>query len=130
VSRAEIVYTVLPFVVLVVLTAGLVSVFRQRAAAGTATASRLVQPGLGAPPRDVRRSDRRWWGSPWVWLGVCAAFVALGIFVWPWLFGGTVVFLPFVWIWRPRREGAMDPRFNGHGKRDGAAPRPTRETDA
>jgi hypothetical protein len=120
VSRAEIVYTVLPFVVLVVLVAGFMSVFRQRSAARRATSGRLVPPGLGAPPRDARPFERPWWGSPWMWLGICAAFVALGIFVWPWLFGGTFLFLPFVWIWRPRREEPMDPRFNGQGKRDGA----------
>jgi hypothetical protein len=43
-------------------------------------------------------------------------FVILGIFVWPGLFGGTFLFLPFIWVWRPRRRD-VDPRTNGHGSR-------------
>ena len=34
------------------------------------------------------------------------------------LFGGAFIVLPFVWIWRPRREPKMDPRTNGHTSRD------------
>ena len=43
--------------------------------------------------------------------------VVLGIFVWPGLFGGTFLFLPFIWVWRPRRGRDVDPRSNGHGSR-------------
>jgi hypothetical protein len=45
------------------------------------------------------------------------ASVVLGIFVWPGLFGGTFLFLPFIWVWRPRRGREGDPRSNGHGSR-------------
>ena len=65
------------------------------------------------------RTDRPWWGNPWLWVGVSAAFVVLGIFVWPGLFGGTFVFLPFLWIGRGR-DRAVDPRANGHGRPDDA----------
>ena len=44
-----------------------------------------------------------WWGNPWLWLGVAALSVLLGIVVWPGLFGGTFLLLPFGWIRRPRR---------------------------
>jgi hypothetical protein len=50
-----------------------------------------------------------------VWLLVSAAFVFLGLFVFPRLFGFTFVFLPFLWIgglWRQRPRG------------DGPPPRP------
>jgi hypothetical protein len=65
---------------------------------------------------------RPWWGNPWLWVGVSAVFVVLGIFVWPGLFGGVVLFLPFVWVSRPRPP-EMDPRTNGHSRRDGAVGR-------
>lgn len=41
-------------------------------------------------------------------------FLVLGIFVWPGLFGGPIIFLPFLWIGRERK--GMDPRANGHGR--------------
>jgi len=37
-----------------------------------------------------------------VWLAVCAVFLLLGLFVAPHFLGGTVIFLPFLWLWRPR----------------------------
>lgn len=113
------VYTLLPFIVLVALSAGFVVVFRQRAAARRSWRQRvLAEPDVAAPPRDVRPRSRPWWGSPWLWLGVCGVFAVLGLFVWPGLFGGTFLFLPFVWVWRPRRGPAMDPRTNGHSRGD------------
>lgn len=51
-----------------------------------------------------------------MWVGVSMAFVALGLLVWPALFGGVFLFLPFVWIRRPKPD-RMDPRTNGHSKR-------------
>jgi hypothetical protein len=45
--------------------------------------------------------------------------VILGIFVWPGLFGGVVLFLPFAWISRPRSPD-VDPRSNGHSRRHDA----------
>jgi hypothetical protein len=115
------IYTVLPFVVVGMLTAGFVVLFLQRAALRRASvARRIVETDLGAPPRDPRPGPSRpWWGNPWLWLGVCATFIVLGLVVWPGLFGGTFLFLPFVWVWRPRREGKLDPRTNGHARRDG-----------
>jgi hypothetical protein len=53
-----------------------------------------------------------------LWLGVCAASLVLGFTVWPGLFGGTFLFLPFVWIGRTRRDG-IDPTSNGHSRRRG-----------
>ena len=60
--------------------------------------------------------ERPWWGNPWLWVGVCLIFLVLGFFVWPGLFGFSFFFLPFVWVWRPRRT-EIDPRTNGHAKR-------------
>jgi hypothetical protein len=79
---------------------------------------RVVEADLAAPPRDAPAAPgRRWWGNPWLWVAVCGVFAVLGVLVWPGLFGGTVVFLPFVWVWRPRREPKLDPHTNGHGRR-------------
>lgn len=57
--------------------------------------------------RRTVEPDRPWWGSPLFWVGACAAFVALGLFVFPRLLGFTFLFLPFVWLGglgRRRRE--------------------------
>ena len=62
------------------------------------------------------RPERPWWGNPLLWLAVCVVFVLLGVFVWPGLFGVMFLFLPFVWVWRPR-AAAVDPRTNGRTKR-------------
>jgi hypothetical protein len=103
------IYAVLPFLTMAVLTAGLVIVFRQRA---SARRSRERPAGArGAGPA------RPWWGNPWLWIVGCLVSILLGFFVWPWLFGFTLVFLPFVWIRRPRRERQMDPKTNGHSAR-------------
>jgi hypothetical protein len=48
-------------------------------------------------------------------LGLSAVSVVLGILVWPGLFGGTFVFLPFLWIGRVR-DRSVDPRSNGRGR--------------
>jgi hypothetical protein len=113
------VYAWLPFVVVVALGIGVGLVFWQRVMTRRVLAGRrIVEPDLAVPPRDAPAGPRRpWWGSPWLWLGVCGVFVVLGVVVWPGLFGGTVVFLPFVWVWRPRRQPAPDPRTNGHSRR-------------
>ena len=65
-----------------------------------------------------RLDDRPWWANPLLWLTVCVVFVLLGVFVWPGLFGGMFLFLPFVWVWRPRRPPPVDPRTNGHARSD------------
>jgi hypothetical protein len=46
--------------------------------------------------RGVRDPQRPWWGSPAVWIAASAAFVLVGVFVFPRLFGFTILFLPFV----------------------------------
>ena len=107
---------VLPVLTALVLGAGLVLVFRQQASARRRSSPRmLVEPGLDTPLAPPPRAQPRpWWGNPWVWVGVSAACVVLGVFVAPGFFGGTFLFLPFVWVWRPR-DAPPDPRSNGHG---------------
>ena len=107
---------VLPAITALVLGAGLVLVLRQQVAVRRRTKPRLlVEPGLDAPLAPPSRAPARpWWGSPWLWLGVCGACAVLGLFVVPGFFGGTFLFLPFVWIWRPK-DAPPDPRSNGHG---------------
>lgn len=114
----ELILVALPFVVAIALGLGFYLVFRERAAMVEALRrrERLAEPGLARPLRDPRPPARPWWGNPWLWLGASAVFLVLGIYVWPALFGGTFLFLPFLWIWRPRRR-EVDPRTNGHGSR-------------
>jgi hypothetical protein len=114
------VYGVLPFVTMVVLGAGLYVVFRQRTAARrNGIPGALAEPGLASPPRGRRtRPGRPWWGNPLLWLGFCLVFLVLGLTVWKGLLGGVFLFLPFVWVWRPRTERRMDPRTNGHTSHD------------
>jgi hypothetical protein len=115
VDARDVVFLILPFVVAIVLGIGFLLVFQQRAMTSEALRRRgeLAEPDLATPLRDPRPPRRPWWGNPWLWLAVSAVFLLLGLFVWPGLFGGTFFFLPFIWIWRPRRE--VDPRTNGHG---------------
>jgi hypothetical protein len=115
--EARDVLLVLPFVVVITLGVGFLLVFRERAAARDVLRRRaLTEPDLATPLRDPRPPERPWWGNPWLWVLVSLASVVLGIFVWPGLFGGTFLFLPFIWVWRPRRRD-VDPRTNGHGSR-------------
>jgi hypothetical protein len=121
VSRSDLVFIVAPFVVLAVLSTGIALILRRRSRmdrAAVRRAARLVEPDIVTPPRDPRPADRPWWGNPWLWVGVSAAFVLLGLFVWRGLFGGIFLFVPFVWVSRPRTP-TMDPRTNGHSKREG-----------
>ena len=114
----EFILVALPFVVSIVLGVGFVLVFRERAAVREVMRRRaqLAEPDLATPLRDPPPPERPWWGNPWLWLLVSAVSVVLGIFVWPGLFGGTFLFLPFIWVWRPRGKD-VDPRANGHGSR-------------
>jgi hypothetical protein len=117
----ELVFVLLPFITAAALGFGFFVVFRERAAARRSWRDRrLVEPDLAAPPRDPAPTARPWWASPWIWLVACAVFLVLGIVVWPGLFGGTFLFLPFVWIWRPKRARRVDPRTNGHGHAGGS----------
>ena len=103
----------------IVVGSGLWLAFSQREAARRALGGRLASDvPLAAPPSRPGASAHPWWGNPWFWASVCLAFAVLGLVVWPGLFGGTFLLLPFVWIRRPRRERAMDPRANGHTERD------------
>ena len=113
-------YTVLPFVTIVALGAGFLILFRQRAAARRAArAQRTTHPATARPPDgDPSFPGRPWWGNPLLWVAVCVVSLVLGLVVWRGLFGGVFIVLPFVWIWRPRREPKMDPRANGHTSRD------------
>ncbi len=115
------VYAVLPFITIVALGVGFAVVFRQRAAARRALPPPMHAAVSRAPRAGTRGDDRPWWGSPWVWVAVCAISILLGLYVWPGLFGVVVFVFPFVWIGRPRREPRMDPRTNGHTTRDAGA---------
>ncbi len=95
-SRSAVLTVVLPFVVAFALGFASFTMFRR-----------------GNPGR------RPWWGSPWLWLGVCVISIVLGVLVWPWLFGGVFLFLPFVWIGRRPGGTRMDPRTNGHARSNG-----------
>ena len=123
-SREDLLLAALPVIVLVVVLAAAVAMVRHRRdldRAAAQRAARLVEPDLISPPRDPSPPARPWWGSPWLWIGVSAAFLVLGLVVWPGLFGGVFLFIPFVWVTRPRPD-PMDPRTNGHAKRDGIGP--------
>lgn len=122
-SREALLLAGLPLLVLGLLVIGALAAVRRRwppRARDALRAARLVEPDLVTPPRDRPRIRRPWWGNPWLWVGVSAAFAALGLLVWPGLFGGVFLFVPFVWVGRPKPD-RMDPRTNGHGKRDGRA---------
>ena len=114
------IYAILPFITIVALGVGFLIVFRQRAAARRA--ARELGPMHAAITGTRRRErslpERPWWGNPLLWVAVGAISLVLGLVVWPGLFGGALIVLPFMWIWRPRREPRMDPRTNGHTSRD------------
>jgi hypothetical protein len=114
------IYAILPFVTIVALGVGFLLVFRQRAAARRVTRERgpMHAAITGSRRRERSFPERPWWGNPLFWVAVCGVSLVLGFFVWPGLFGGAFIVLPFVWIRRPRREPRMDPRKNGHTSRD------------
>jgi hypothetical protein len=115
----DLILIALPFIVAITLGVGFLLVFRERAALDTMRRSaQLAEPDLATPLRDPKPAERPWWGNPWLWLAVGVVFVLLGLYVWPGLFGGTFFFLPFIWVWRPRRGRDVDPRTNGHEKRE------------
>jgi hypothetical protein len=118
VDARDVVLLILPFVVAIALSVGFLLVFRERAAwmAEMQRRDRLAEPDLATPLRDPVPPPRPWWGNPWIWVGLSVIFLILGLVVWPALFGGVFLFIPFVWIWRPRQR-EVDPRSNGHTKR-------------
>lgn len=117
----DLLFVVLPFLVLAALSFGAVYLYRRRwrmDRAAVRHAARLVEPDIVTPPRDPPPPRRPWWGSPWLWGAVTAGFVLLGFFVWPGLFGGVFLLVPFIWLSKPQTS-TMDPRSNGHAKREG-----------
>jgi cobalamin synthase len=107
------VYAIIPFVTMAVLTFGVVVVVRQRAASRGTSAS-------------VERSarPRPWWGSPWLWVGITVAAVFLGAFVWVGLYALVLAVVPLIVWQRPARGPAVDPRTNGHARRDAGSFKP------
>ncbi len=67
-------------------------------------AAAVLGAGLISTMRRHTPGGRPWWGNPWLWVGVCGISLVLGLLVWPGLFGGVFVFLPFVWIRTSRRR--------------------------
>jgi hypothetical protein len=55
----------------------------------------LVAGVVALRDRGMRDPARPWWGSPAVWIAGSIAFVLVGVFVFPRLFGFTILFLPF-----------------------------------
>jgi hypothetical protein len=121
VDRADLLFVVVPFLVLAALSTGSVLILRRRWRMDRAAmrhAARLVEPDIVTPPRDSSPVAFPRWANPWLWVGVSAAFAVLGFIVWPALFGGVFLFIPFVWGSRSKPR-IMDPRSNGHAKREG-----------
>lgn len=120
-DREDLVSVVLPFAALALFSVGFVVLLRRRwrmDRAAMRRAARLVEPDIVTPPRDPGQQPRSWWGNPWLWLGVSAGSVVLGLFVWRGLLGGVFLFVPFVWLSRSKVP-TVDPRSNGHAKREG-----------
>ncbi len=120
-DRGDLLYVALPFVVLAALSIGSVLLLRRRwrmDRAAMRRAARLVEPDIVTPPRDAQPVPRPWWSTPWIWVGISTACVLLGWLVWPGFFGGVLLFMPFVWGSRSKPQ-TMDPRSNGHAKREG-----------
>jgi hypothetical protein len=121
VDRGDLLYVVLPFVVLGAMSIGFALMMRRRWRMDRAAmrhAARLVEPDIVTPPRDATPAAYPRWANPWLWVSVSAAFVVLGVLVWPAFFGGVFLFIPFMWISRSKPP-TMDPRSNGHAKREG-----------
>ena len=71
--------------------------------------AQLAEPDLATPLRDPQPPERPWWGNPGCGSAVASCSWCSGIYVWPGLFGGTFLFLPFIWVWRPRRGRGRRP---------------------
>jgi len=108
------VYAIIPFVTMAVLTFGFVVVFRQRAA------SRRASPAV----ERVMPPPRPWWGNPWLWIAITVVAVLLGAFVWVGLYALVLAVVPLVILHRPARGARVDPRTNGHARRDAGSFKP------
>lgn len=120
-DRGDLLFVVLPFTALALFSVGFVVLLRRRwrmDRAAMRRAARLVEPDIITPPRDPAQRRRPWWGNPWLWVGISAGSVVLGLVVWWGLFGGVVLFVPFMWLSRSKTP-TVDPRSNGHAKREG-----------
>lgn len=120
-DRGDLLYVVLPFVILGALSIGFALMMRRRwrmDRAAMRRAARLVEPDIVTPPRDAPPVVYPRWTNPWLWVSLSAAFAVLGFLVWPAFYGGVLLFIPFVWISRSKPP-TMDPRSNGHAKREG-----------
>jgi hypothetical protein len=106
------VYAIIPFVTMAVLTFGVIVVVRQRAASRRTAAS------------VERSAPRPWWGSPWLWIVITVVAVFLGAFVWVGLYALVLAVVPLVVWQRPSRGAAVDPRTNGHARRDAGSFKP------
>ncbi len=96
-DRQDLLFVVLPFVALALFSIGVVVLFRHRwrmDRAAVRRAARLVEPDIVTPPRDPTPGRRPWWGSPWLWVGVSAAFAVLGLLVWTTVVGRRVPVRP------------------------------------
>lgn len=87
--QIEILVTLLPVLLLVLVLAGFVAFMRR-----------------SVGPEEWARAQRPWWGNPLLWLAISGAFVILGLTVARQFLGFTFLFLPFLWIggkrWVPR----------------------------
>ncbi|MGZ5212864.1 MAG: hypothetical protein ACXWEJ_00830 [Actinomycetota bacterium] len=120
-DRGDLLFVVLPFAALALFSAGFVVLFRRRwrmDRAAVRRAARLVEPDIATPPRDPGQQRRPWWANPWLWVGISAGCVVLGLVVWRGLLGGVLLFVPSVWLSRSKAP-TVDPRSNGHAKREG-----------
>jgi hypothetical protein len=56
----------------------------------------VVAAVVASRDRGIRDPARPWYSSPVAWVAGSLAFVLLGVFVFPRLFGFTILFLPFL----------------------------------
>jgi hypothetical protein len=85
-------------VVLLVPVAILLAIFAVLMILGASREAVALEEDYEGDAVMAREPERPWWGNPLFWLAFSAVFVLLGLFVWPQLFGGVFLFLPFIWI--------------------------------
>ena len=85
VDRSDLLFVVLPFVALALFSIGFVVLFRHRWRMDRAAMRRAAawwSPTSSRLHAIPRRRRRPWWANPWIWVGVSAGFVVLGVVVW------------------------------------------------
>lgn len=70
---------------------------------------RLARVGI----EETARGDRPPWGDPRLWLAAALPLLLVGLVLAPKIFGGAIVFLPFLWIVRPRAGSRRSPDGGG-----------------